>query len=92
MPQARGERGMSRPATQRVTAQQLACLDLLSPGPSSAVWTLCKTGTIDACERRGLIRDTGRRDLAVLRIFELTSAGRAALIPEPAGRDRGLWD
>ncbi len=65
---------------------------MLRGGPSAGIWTFCKTGTIDACERRGLIRDTGRRDSQVLRVFELTAAGRDALHRAPSLVGRDLWD
>lgn len=75
-----------------VSGPLLVCLELLREGPSAIIWSFCKTGTIDTCERRGLIRDTGRRDHQTLRTFELTAAGHTALTHSPERREQGLWD
>lgn len=69
-----------------------ACLELLREGPSSIVWSVCSTRTIDICERRGLIRATGQQGRADLSLFELTESGHAALLPLAAAGAPALWD
>ncbi len=82
---------MSPKSPARLSRPLQACLEILRDGPSAMVWTHCKTGTIDACERRGLIRDTGRRDVGTLRVFELTPAGRAQLLAPASAAPLDLW-
>ncbi len=82
---------MSPKSPARLSRPLQACLEILRDGPSATVWTFCKTGTIDACERRGLIRDTGRRDADTLRVFEITPEGRVQLLAPATTAPPDLW-
>ena len=82
---------MSPKSPARLSRPLQACLELLRDGPSAIVWIFCKTGTIDACERRRFIRDTGTRDAGTLRVFELTPAGRAQLLAPATAAPADLW-